>query len=1667
MTVFDKDRSILRVEWANEVIGTAFVVELRKSGALGNEPTVFVAVTCAHVVLEAAKRAGKTRGDALRLTLCTFLDGEPTLKVAVDWTNVYDEHDVAILHLPLDARNQAIVTELSPLLLAVDDQFRDHEFDTFGFRGSIEDEPEIKDGAWDQGTLLGFSGSKKKRRVQLRDCDIMTEGFSGAPVYDKKTARIVGIVSHVTIADRYNRGGRTAYAIPAGLIREVCPDLVMARECPYQGLEYFTKARRKYWVDGTDLVDKVLARLEGGANLVAISGPSGVGKSSLLHAGVLPALETLAKQWDADVCVMRLDRIEVVAMAEECLKEEKESGIAPSVTLLRLLRARVGAPANQAAPVLDGPGSRGLVAVLDQFEEWFILKRDEHTRVLVNALVELIEANLPRRASFRVIIAYRNHYSELLEKRAQSFTSMLERNSLPIPLAISRTVLRRMIRHPAQLAGYPWNDPPFELAVEVAMLQGHATENGKEIKATALPALQVFLERQWQRHERRQPPPQDVGEVTEEINDALAQLIENVLRAESDSNQRWWNRRDKLETLMIRLLIEFVTFGVGFDAKTPKGRARRQSDLEMVLAQDDPNTLEDVRHLMRVLEDKRILAFRRDTGSNETIVEPMHDRILTGWEPLEKPIEDQRAYKTWENRVWDAAGKLEDISKKHDGARGIRLWLRASNTLLVAGELETAKYWKNVHPHDMDSRIKLLVRESEQNQRWVARMTVVAICGVLLLMSISLYQAREAKQKEEDNKASQAELQKQADDEKQLQVLQSERNQARNVVNALGLEPMALGKAILGAKDFDEKTPSKERMDMTSALLRSILAFELHAPFDGITPSTTPDVALTEDGRRAVFRTYDFDNKKELYALFDTRTGVRLRPLGERSAEVLEPFGDANKWTALEAEVQLFVNVLGFTGVLVDVALVDSRSKTLWLSRAPDLGVQRWDLDKGNVVGGDLLRDKVVTDIHRSKGGSTITLGTFDGSIFIWNVAKDAVTREILSPQSNGGPILKAAASDNGERVIAARVHGSCYYPSKNATCESLNKKGEKWHVPSVDISADGRMAIVAGAEWTDSWTPTHPALVFIDEGNVARMKNPVVLWNLELQKFDTRSHFRQVRFNAMTRDAESVQDARAIDTTLNINPSDVSIQADDTRTYSVHASTIGDHRPAKDGTWHYRLHATPGSCPRGTFRPMARCAHQTALKFADLWLRVASSPNQTTRKVLGFDPQTNDVLFDDWEQDSEVTEPQVQGIELAHIEGIDTLVSRGRLRGCSMDGTSPRSSDFPRTLLVRCGDDGPMRVATIAPFDNRPPVVDNRLFHLRETLRASNANDTDTVELHVSDERMAILTKNGRVEIIDLGTGAEVWHTNGHRSSTILDYDAKSDLLVTHTDDNQIAIFQNGNLVTFAPFATAAEIIPTHIPLIQVTGQSSSQFITVSGDPVPPPAVTPQERFANVQPSPDGHWVAILRNKDAPAVSRILGDPPRFKETMVLKGAPISAFGYDHDSCKRTGNQYFQWLPSKNNVPALIFMGQGKISLWKNKSSNWISTQLTDERPEYCTRRIALSPSGTIAAVERWTRQYDDTQIEYLASAPAHLVELRKTDDWSLIGVIRMDPVHKASIGPVFVDEDHLFLPDKPRIVSLRPDDLRHQACDLLTGRSEYTEEIKNACSPKREMTP
>ena len=190
-----------------------------------------------------------------------------------------EAEDVALLQL-----EGPLPPEVVPLSIGSSEGSAGHAFQTFGFPDQSPEEGIYGEGRLlDQTTILGI------RVLQVKSSEI-TPGFSGAPVFDTESRRVVGMVTSIAAPDKFGRLAETAFITPAETLISIYPELVPSDVRPYMGLSPFTEKDAEFFFGRRRLVEGLEEALRARPRFLLVMGPSGSGKSSVVQAGLMPRL---------------------------------------------------------------------------------------------------------------------------------------------------------------------------------------------------------------------------------------------------------------------------------------------------------------------------------------------------------------------------------------------------------------------------------------------------------------------------------------------------------------------------------------------------------------------------------------------------------------------------------------------------------------------------------------------------------------------------------------------------------------------------------------------------------------------------------------------------------------------------------------------------------------------------------------------------------------------------------------------------------------------------------------------------------------------------------------------------------------------------------------------------------------------------------------------------------------------------------------------------------------------------------------------------------------------------------------------------------------------------------------------------------------------------------
>ncbi|MFD0000367.1 trypsin-like peptidase domain-containing protein [Nocardia sp. NPDC127526] len=395
---------------AGETVGTGFVIG---PGHIA---------TCAHVVTAAVDPGADVMTAQVALDF-PLLPGAPRIAARVRrWEPVRPDGrgDIAVLEM-----DGEVLGEIAPPPLWRADRPWGREFRSVGFPS------ELADGVWVWGEFRAPQGSGWLQLHGASGSQPITGGFSGSPVWDVGSEAVVGMAVAV---DR-RRLTRTAFMIPVNEVLGLDPALLPN---PYRGLEPFGENDSHLFYGRAAEAERVLEALRD-LSVVTIVGRSGIGKSSLVMAGVVPRL--------------RADGVRIENLTADT------GWVAPDLR----------------------PGEKALL-VADQFEE-LVATDPERARIRLRDLLERAED-----PAVRVLLTLRWDVMEALS--GDDLGQALDRATISLS-PMGREQLRRAIRGPATHA--PGVDIDDDLVER--LIDDTAGEPG------GLPLLESVLTELWEQRD--------------------------------------------------------------------------------------------------------------------------------------------------------------------------------------------------------------------------------------------------------------------------------------------------------------------------------------------------------------------------------------------------------------------------------------------------------------------------------------------------------------------------------------------------------------------------------------------------------------------------------------------------------------------------------------------------------------------------------------------------------------------------------------------------------------------------------------------------------------------------------------------------------------------------------------------------------------------------------------------------------------------------------------------------------------------------------------------------------------------------------------------------------------------------------------------------------------
>ena len=441
---------------------------------------------------------------------------------------------------------------------------------------------------------------------------------------------------------------------------------------PYPGLRAFlpTESDRFFGRDAEieALVERLLGRDE---RFLAVIGPSGSGKSSLVYAGLIPAL--------TESPVVGSTRWVSVSFSPRELGDDPFQALAAALTkvfpdrgwrvpdLMQQLRTHPADIANIASEAfVQDSTTVQLLLFVDQFEEVFAGKVDSGTRsTFFQLLADAVKCPL-----LRVVIAMRSDfYSQWPQD--DTYIALLRSGHFPVGVP-GPTALEKMIVGPAQAAG---------LTISKCLVQRILDDTGTGSGALAL--VEFALSQLYDKmidSELTETAYQTIGGVAGSIDGLAEQAVQ---QAEKTLKQE---DRELDEEVFSRLYLAIASVE---QRGNEEGEALAVVRCRAAKDKLPATALTLAQHLV----DKRILVSKEDSSDQPAVFEVGHEAVFSHW----------RRFKDWYARY------ASDLSLHRQAEQAARDWDRGQqrSTLKWSWErqspaLEALRKLNHLPPPDRD-----------------------------------------------------------------------------------------------------------------------------------------------------------------------------------------------------------------------------------------------------------------------------------------------------------------------------------------------------------------------------------------------------------------------------------------------------------------------------------------------------------------------------------------------------------------------------------------------------------------------------------------------------------------------------------------------------------------------------------------------------------------------------------------------------------------------------------------------------------------------------------------------------------------------------------------------------------------------------------------------------
>lgn len=810
---------------------------------------------------------------------------------------------------------------------------------------------------------------------------------------------------------------------------------------PFKGLQFFDVEDSELFFGRETLTAKLMKRLHEANFLSVIIGASGSGKSSLVRAGLVPALKKGGKllngarspegsaDWQVHIITPTAHPLEALAIA---LTRDSES-VTAAATLVDDLSKDPRSLYFFLSRRAQIDGSSHTLLVIDQFEELFTLCRDEFEReaFIDNLLTALAPSPLSSgerngaEGNITLIITLRADFYAHLAQYPELRDAVAQQQEYIGPMTTDE--LRRAMEEPARRGHWE-----FEPGLVDLILRDVGDEPG------ALPLLSHALLETWKRRASHVLTLKGYAEAGG-VHGAIANTAESLYQTFLPDEQ----------TIVRNIMLRLTEFGEGTED------TRRRATFDELMSQaEGSDERSEVRAVLNRLAQARLVTLSEETA------EVSHEALIREWPRLREWLSEDREGIILHRHLTEAAQEWELLE-------------RDTGSLYRGARLVQANEWFALNLHALNAQERMFLEASNRQAR------------------------QEEQEREEQRQRELASAKELAETQRQSASRLRIRNRVITTVGSIAVI-LALLAGLFGVRaesNFNRAEAQRLALEANRLLLSGGSSEQI-----ALLSLRSMNTHYSHEGDAALAAAARLDYPEQLFTDTNVVWTVAFSPDGKY---VLTGNDDntANLWEAQSGqEIRRFT---GHTKGIVDVhfspdgenifTMSPDRSTRAWdaatgkelyqittdppllwtayshdgkyiFTISGDKMIRQWDAESGKEIGVFLKLPDQVTSIYISPDDKYLL--TFSNTAQLWDLETGQKLREFLLDPGTVHPFATAFSTD-GNFILTGHTDGIAYLWDVKTGYELRRFIGHSSNLQSVAFSPDNKYVLTAGWDKT------------------------------------------------------------------------------------------------------------------------------------------------------------------------------------------------------------------------------------------------------------------------------------------------------------------------------------------------------------------------------------------------------------------------------------------------------------------------------------------------------------------------------------------------------------------------------------------------------------------------